>query len=160
MREFALTSVGTEAEEVKRADHSSSMAILAIRTMSAETTVVPRAVLDLALGIDVTKRALLVAAGQVFREEEAFRHLAEIVLVQELALIALLAQSTEPMLAHNMLVLHDVSKRAMRSKCAALRLVLQADSLAALVHSGERDLSQPSLVDDHLLDFGELSRRF
>ena len=62
-------------------------------TVSTEATVVPGAVLDLRLAVDVQELALFVAALAVLRVEVALGHLAHVVLVQELALVALLAQA-------------------------------------------------------------------
>ncbi len=77
------------------------MSILAVGAVSTEASVVPGTVLDLRLAVHVKKVTLLVAALVVLGEEVALGHLAHVVLVEELALVALLAQAAQPMLAHN-----------------------------------------------------------
>ena len=76
----------------------------------------------------------------VFGEEETFGHLAEIIFVQKLALIALLAEAAQPMLADDLLVAGDVPQRTQRTECAHARRELDANRAARLVHAGERRL--------------------
>jgi hypothetical protein len=69
--------------------------------VSAETSVVPGTVLDFGLPVNVKEIAFLVAALVVFGEEVALGHLAHVVLVQEFTLVALFAQTAQPVLAHD-----------------------------------------------------------
>ncbi len=84
----------------------------AIGAVAAETPIVPRTVPDLGLWINVEKWALLVVAGIETRIEVALRHLGHVVLVEELALVALLAEAASPVLAHYRFVAADMAKGA------------------------------------------------
>ena len=53
MHVLAAATIGTETGQVVGAQHTSDMPVSAMWTVSAETTVIPGAVLDFALGIDV-----------------------------------------------------------------------------------------------------------
>ena len=62
--------------------------------MFTEAPSVPQALLNLAIGIDVEVHAFGIRAFPVLAEEPAFRHLFQIVFVQEFATLSLLTQST------------------------------------------------------------------
>ena len=85
--------------------------VLVLPTVTTEASVIPRAVFYFGLAINVEKLALLVATLVVLRVEEALGHLAHVVLMQELALVALLAQAAQPVLANHRLFALDVTKR-------------------------------------------------
>lgn len=72
--------------------------------MSTKTTIVPSAVLYFGFLVQVQELALLVATLRVLGVEIALGHFAHVVLVQELAVVAFLAQAAQPMLAYNCLV--------------------------------------------------------
>lgn len=81
------------------------MLLAAIRPQGAEALVVVRTGRELGLGVDVQVEALVaVRAVAVADEEVALGHLAQVVLVQELAALALLAQRPQPVLAHERVV--------------------------------------------------------
>ena len=61
--------------------------------MATKSAVIPGAVFDLGLAVQMQKFALFVTALAVLRVEVALGHFAHVVLVQELALVALLAQA-------------------------------------------------------------------
>lgn len=63
----------------------------------------------------------------VLGEEVALRHLGQVVLVQELALVALLAEPAQPVLAHDALLARHVSEGALRALEAAARQVVHTD---------------------------------
>lgn len=112
MHEFAEFAVRTESGQVIGAENASDMAMPAMGSMSAESPVVPRTVLDLALRIDVQEGALFVVAGVEPRIEVALGHLGHVVFVQEFALVTLFAEATQPMLADDCAIAADVSERA------------------------------------------------
>lgn len=109
-------------------------------TVFAEASIIPGAVFDFGFGINVQERAFLVATlaceGQHghktvkectpgirhHREksvnprtklgvEVTFRHLGHVVLMEKLALVSLLTQSSEPVLTHHRLLSTDVPVR-------------------------------------------------
>lgn len=76
------------------------MFLAAPRTQWTEALVIVRTRRQLGLRVNVQVQALLaVGAVAVAHEEVALRHLAEVVLVQELARLALFAEAAEPVLA-------------------------------------------------------------
>lgn len=113
MHVFARLPVGAEASEIIFAQNPPDVAMPAAGAVSAEASVVPRTILDLALGVYVQERALLLVAGVEARVEITFRHLRHVVFVQKLAAVALFAQRSQPMLADDgFLFGFDVAERA------------------------------------------------
>lgn len=106
MRTFlAILAIGAEASQVIRAELPTDVLLGAVRAQRAEALVVVRARGQLGLGVDVEVEALVaVGAVAVADEEVALGHLAQVVLVQELAALALLAQRAQPVLAHERVV--------------------------------------------------------
>ena len=144
---LAAGAFGTESEEVVLANDLLDVPVLAVGSVAAKASIIPRTVFDLGLSIEMQKLAFLVTAlawtkrdqdrlGQsddqyelewtvgsgtgltVFGVEEALGHLAHVVFVQELALVALLAQTSEPMLAYDGLV---AWKENQRERCISER---------------------------------------
>ena len=72
-----------------------------VRTVPTETSIVPRAVFDLGRGIDVLKGTLFVEARAEFLVEVTLGHLRHVVLVEKLAVVALLAKTAQPMLTNH-----------------------------------------------------------
>ena len=83
--------------------------------------------------------------------EVALRHLAHVVLVEELALVSLLTQPPEPVLADDGFVPPDVSEGTGGSSLTGGADVELAHSSAALVHPGEgQRLGSELLGQGHL----------
>lgn len=112
MHELAELTVRTESGQVVGAQYTTNMTMTTVRTVPTESPVVPRAILNLALRIDVQEGTLLVVASVEPRVEVAFGHLGHVVFVQEFALVALLAETTKPVLADDCAIAANVSKRA------------------------------------------------
>lgn len=127
---LAAAAVGTEAGQVVGAQHTSHVPVPAVGPVSTEAAVVPRTVLDFALGVYVQERTLLVVARVKARIEVALGHLGHVELVQELALVALLAQPAQPMLAHDRPVAADVSE----GTAGALVALHPVDAIVELTH--------------------------
>lgn len=111
MHKLAQLAVRTETSQIIGAEHTAHVPMPAMRSVPAKTAIVPRTVLDLALRIDVQERTLLVVARIEARVKIALGHLGHVVLVQELALVTLFAEATQPMLAHDGAVAADVPER-------------------------------------------------
>lgn len=98
---LALRPIGTEPREIVHAQLPPHVLLRAQRAQRTEAHVVVRARRQLRQRVDVQVQALLaVGAVAVAHEEVALGHLAQVVLVQKLALLALLAQAAQPVLAH------------------------------------------------------------
>ena len=91
MSKLAFGTFGTEPGQIIFTRLIPDMTIPAIWAMFAKTPLVPRTILDVIFRADVQEETFNVTAGPERREEMARRHLAQVVLVQELALIVLLA---------------------------------------------------------------------
>lgn len=135
---LAVGAQRTEAAQVVHADDASRMSMPAVRSVSTEPPIVPGTVLDLRLRIDVQVLAVLVGARLELRVEVALGHLGHVVLVQELAQIALLAQAAQPVLADHRSVGFDVSVRAGRSAFADAFQVENTDGSSGFVHALRR----------------------
>lgn len=94
MHEFAQLAVRTETSQVVGAKHTTDVTMATMWTVSTESTIIPRTVLNLALRVDVQERAFLVVARVESRIEVALGHLGHVVLVEELTLIALFAETS------------------------------------------------------------------
>lgn len=111
MHEFAQTAVRTETGQIVGAEHPANVPMTTVRSVSTEAAIVPRTVANLRFRIDVQERAFLIVAGIEARIEVAFGHFGHVVFVQELALVALLAEATQPMFADNRTIAANVPKR-------------------------------------------------
>lgn len=137
VHKFTGFSFWTEAHQVIHTDHPSCVSVSAVRTVFAEASVIPGTVFDLGLGIDVQEWTFLVAALAKLGVEVAFRHLGHVVFMEELALVSLLTQSSEPVLTHHRLLSTDVTERThptFNTSCSHEELT---HSRSGLVHAGE-----------------------
>lgn len=99
--QLALRPIGTEPREVVHAQLPPYVLLRAQRPQRTKAHVVVRTRRQLRQRVDVQVQALLaVGAVAVAHEEVALGHLAQVVLVQKLALLALFAQPAQPVLAH------------------------------------------------------------
>jgi len=127
----------TEASQVVNAEDSSYVAVATIGTMAAEPSVVPRTVTNLGLWVYVEERALFVMTGIKPGVEVALRHLAHVVLVQELALVPLLAEPPQPVLAYNRFISPHMSEGTGSSPLARRPDIEVTHSSPTLVHARE-----------------------
>ena len=100
-----------EPSQVIYTEHSPHVAVATIWTMATEPAVIPRTVADLGLWVYVEEGALFVVAGVEPGVEVTLGHLAHVVLVQELALVPLLAEPPQPVLTHDGLVPSHMAER-------------------------------------------------
>lgn len=77
------------------------MLVLAVRSVFAEPAFIPYTLPGQRLRLDMQKKTLVVITHAVDVEKETLRHLSQVVLVQELAALVLLAESPQPVLAHH-----------------------------------------------------------
>ncbi len=91
MHEFTGRPFWTESDKVIHTNDSPGMPVPAEGTMLAEASVIPRTIFDLGFRVDVEKRTFFVTALPEFGVEVTLRHLGHIILMQEFALVSLLA---------------------------------------------------------------------
>ena len=140
-----------EAGQPVDAENSPDVTVSTVGAVTAEPTVIPGTVSDLGFRVDVEEWTLLVVAGVEPGVEVALRHLAHVVLVEELALVSLLTQPPEPVLADDGFVPPDVSEGTGGSSLTGGADVELAHSSAALVHPGEgQRLGSELLGQGHL----------
>lgn len=105
--------------------------------MFAEASVIPGTVFDLGLWINMQEGTFLVATLAKFGVEVAFRHLGHVIFMEELALVSLLTESSEPVLTHHRLLSTDVTEwthPTFQTSCSHKELT---HSRPGLVHAGE-----------------------
>lgn len=135
-RELGVRPVAVRAQRAEPYHVSRTVDLLdvflgALRAQRTETHVVVLALLHLGLVVDVEVLALgRLRAVAVLCEEDALGHLPQIVLVQVLALVVLLAEAPEPVLAHDFVLENgqDVFVRtegAVRARLDALSGVVE-----------------------------------
>lgn len=146
MHKFTGFSLWTEAHQVVHTDHPSCVSMSAVRTVFAEASVIPGTVFDLGLRINVQERTFLVAALTKLGVEVAFRHLGHVVFMEELALVSLLTQTSEPVLTHHRLLSTDVTKRTHPTFLTRSSHEELAHSRPGLVHAGEGQRLRPELL--------------
>lgn len=91
MHKFAHLSVRTKSSQIICTQHSSNMPVPTVWTMSTEATIIPRAIFDLAFGVDMQKWTFFVVAGIETGIEIAFGHFCHVVFVQKFTLISFFA---------------------------------------------------------------------
>ncbi len=126
--------------------------------MSAEAPLVPLALTApvhhcrwLAARVDVAELAVRIVALLLRREEDALRHQARDVLVEEIAAVAGHAEPTQPVPADESpcLALDYVTERAQLPHLAVAVDELHAHSTTRLVHPRERKLNGKVVTYDH-----------
>ena len=134
----------TKAGQPVDAENSPDVTVATVGAVTAEASVVPGTVADLGFRINMEEWTLLVVAGVEPGVEVALRHLAHVVFVQELALVSLLTQPPEPVLADDGFVPPDVSEGTGCSSLTSGADIELAHGRTALVHpwEGERLGSQ------------------
>ena len=140
-----------EAGQPVDAENSPDVTVSTVGAVTAEPTVIPGTVSDLGFRVDVEEWTLLVVAGVEPGVEVALRHLTHVVLVQELALVSLLTQPPEPVLAHDGLVPPDVSEGTGGASLTSGADIELTHGRPALVHPGEGErLGSKLLRQGHL----------
>ena len=141
----------TEAGQPVDAENPPDVTVTTVRAVTTEASVVPGTVSDLGFRVDVEEWTLLVVAGVEPGVEVALRHLTHVVLVQELALVSLLTQPPEPVLAHDGLVPPDVSEGTGGASLTSGADIELTHGSPALVHPGEGErLGSKLLRQGHL----------
>lgn len=152
MHKLAVGSFRAESAEIIKAHDAARVPMPTIWTVPAKSSVVPRAIFDLGFGIDVKKRAFFVAARIEPRIEVALGHFGHVVFVQEFALVALLAQPAQPVLANDRPVPLDVPERASGAFAARAPRVELAHGGPRFVHPGEGERQSAELLFEGILD--------
>lgn len=98
--------------KVIRAEHATNVTVPTVRPVATETPVVPRAVFDFRLRVDVKERTFLIMASIESGIKVTFGHLCHVIFVQKFALVPFLAEASEPMLADDGSITPYVPKRA------------------------------------------------
>jgi len=131
MPKLAVGSLIAEARQIARARLQTPMHILAVWTKLAEAAFIPGAVLQLILRPDMQEVTVRVGAHTKVDEEMAWLHLAQVILVKELAILILLAQTAQPVLTDNICFLClGVSHSTLVSSLARAFLPIRAERAA------------------------------
>lgn len=134
MHILALLPIWTKTCQVICTENSTDMPMATMGPMPAESSVIPRTILYLALRINVQKWALFVVASIEPGIEVALGHLCHVIFVQEFTLIPLFAQSSQPVLADNCSIAPDVPKWA----CSPLVTFHPVPAIKELTNSSRR----------------------
>jgi len=107
------------------------------RSVTTKAAIVPRAVFDFRRGVDVLEWALFVETSAELLIKVTLGHFGHIVLVEELAIVAFLAKTAQPMLANHRSVSPDVSIGAHSFPLAVASGMKVANGRGRLVHARE-----------------------
>ena len=143
----------TEAGQPVDAKNSPDVTVATVGAVTAEASVVPGTVAHLGFRINMEEWTLFVVTGVEPGVEVALRHLTHVVFVKELALVSLLTQPPEPVLADDGFVSPHVSEGTGGSSLTSGANIELAHRRTALVHprEGER-LGSQLLGQGHLCD--------
>lgn len=161
VHELAFGSVGTEAAQIAEAHDASGVAVAAVGPVPTEPAIVPRAIFDLGLGVNVEEWAIFVAASVEARVEITLGHFRHIKLVKEFTLITFLAQAAKPVFTHDCSVTLYVSEGTCGRFTAVSLNIKAANGRTRLVHARERQRQSTELLlksnlhlKDNVSDFG------
>ena len=148
----------TETRQIVDTEHAAHVTMAAVGPVPAEPPVIPRTVPDLGLRVNVEEGTLLVVAGVEPRVEVALGHLGHVVLVEKLALVPLLAEAAQPVLADDGFVAAHMAERTRGALLAVGPHVEVTDSRAGLVHAreGERLGAYASKDDKYISRLNKL----
>lgn len=150
MRVAAVWPFGAKSGQVIETKNSADMPMSAGRAVAAESAVVPGTIPDFGLGINVKERTFFVVTGIKSGVKVTFRHLRHVILVQKLASIALFAQASKPMFAHNRFVASHMSERAICSFLARAFHVKVTNGCPGFVHAWKRHVEGSELVSQSI----------
>lgn len=105
MHKFTAGTVRTKTSEIIFTQNSSHMTMTTRGAMTTKSSIVPGAVFDLRFWIDVEESALFFMACIKSRIEVALGHFCHVIFVQKFAAVALLTESSQPMLANDCFLL-------------------------------------------------------
>ena len=106
---FTISTVGAEAGQVELTELSSDVSLVAPWTLLAEAGIVVIAQRQLRVFLDMDVETFVtILAVPILIEELALAHFAEVVLMQIVAFIPLLAKTFQPMLAHVVVVVSAI----------------------------------------------------
>jgi len=128
------------------------MTVSAVWSVTAKSSIIPRAVPNLGLRVYVKEWAFLIVTRIESAVEIALWHLAHVILVQKLALIPLLTQPTEPVLTNYSFIPPDMSIRTGGPPLTGGPHVELAHSRPRLVHPGKWEGLRTQLLGQSHLD--------
>lgn len=108
-------------------------------TMAAEPSVIPWAILNFTLRVNMKEWAFFIVTSIESGIEITFRHLGHVIFVEEFTLVAFLTETSQPMFANDRTISSDVSVGTLRPIAATSWLTEEfAHCRGGLVHSRER----------------------
>lgn len=152
MGKFTLGSLRTKSYDPILTNNFSQMSVFTGSPVFAEASVVPKTYPCSIFWVQMEKLTLAVTTNTISLIKIALGHFAHVVCVEELAVVSLLAEASNPMLTHNRLFALHVAEGTQEAPFAQPPLEEVAHKSNGLVHAWKREGLSANLVFEGILD--------